>query len=86
MRSIFAAWQLSEIFVSNNGHPFQAEEFKTFLKRNSVKQVFSPPYNAEVNGQAEKSVQHLKQTLAKSVLDPRTANLLVIIFSPFRHG
>jgi transposase InsO family protein len=66
---------LPETAVSDNGPPFQAEEFKTFIRKNDVKQVFSPTYYARANGQAKKGVQHLKQALTKSLLYPKTANL-----------
>jgi transposase InsO family protein len=50
MRFLFLAWELPEMVMSYNGPSFQAEEFKTFLKRNGVKQVFSPSYYAWANG------------------------------------
>jgi transposase InsO family protein len=46
MRSIFVARELPEMVVSDNGPSFEAKAFKTFLKRNCVKQTFQPPYYA----------------------------------------
>ncbi|KAG8178054.1 hypothetical protein JTE90_024067 [Oedothorax gibbosus] len=38
---------------------------KEFLRKNGVKMLFSPPYNPKSNGQAERTVQTVKQNLRR---------------------
>ena len=65
LHTIFSTHGLLEVTVSHNGAPFVSAEFKKFLSKNRVCHT-STPYHPKSNGQAERSVQRLKQALKKS--------------------
>lgn len=69
LRSLFASYGLPEEIVSDNGPQFTSGEFQQFMKKNGVKHTLVPPYHPASNGAAERSVQILKRTLLKQVLD-----------------
>ncbi len=63
LRAIFATHGLPKVSVSDNGPAFVGEEFKQFLKKNGIKQVYSAPYHPASNGQAERMVRTFKESL-----------------------
>jgi hypothetical protein len=65
LRILFARYGLPIELVSDNGPQFIAQEFKDFLKRNSIKQTLCPPYHPASNGLAEKHVQTFKHMYKK---------------------
>ncbi|XP_041822728.1 uncharacterized protein K02A2.6-like [Chelmon rostratus] len=65
MRSLFAAYGLPQVVVSDNGPQLVSKEFETFLEANGVKHIKSAPYNPASNGLAERLVQTFKQSLDK---------------------
>lgn len=65
MRRIFASQGLPEVVVSDNGRAFSSEEFNSFLKKNGVKHIFSPPYHPATNGQIERAIQTFKNKIKK---------------------
>lgn len=69
LRSLFASYGLPEEIVSDNGPQFVSAEFEQFMTRNGVRHTRVPPYHPASNGAAERSVQILKRTLLKQVLD-----------------
>lgn len=69
MRTLFASYGIPEEIVSDNGPQLTSHEFKTFLRRNNVKHVLTPPYHPQSNGAIERCVQTTKQALGKQVLD-----------------
>ena len=66
LRKLFAAYGLPQECVSDNGPQFTSAEFTTFLKLNGVRHILCPVYHGASNGQAERSVQTLKNMLAKA--------------------
>ncbi|XP_011876481.1 PREDICTED: uncharacterized protein K02A2.6-like, partial [Vollenhovia emeryi] len=62
-RKIFATFGIPKYFVSDNAKTFTATEFKTFLKVNGITQKLTAPYNPSTNGQTERFVQTLKNSL-----------------------
>lgn len=68
LRTLMAAQGLPEEVVSDNGSQLISEEFEEFLKKNGIKHTLSPPYHAQSNGAAERSIQDLKTSLIKQVL------------------
>ena len=64
LRQIFSTHGLPQVSVSDNGPAFVGEEFKNFMKRNGVKQLYSAPYHPASNGQAERMVRTFKEALA----------------------
>lgn len=74
LRSMFAAYGLPEVLVSDNGPQFISEEFAAFLSVNGVRHVKTPPYHAASNGAAERLVQTTKQALSKHVLQDKASH------------
>ncbi|KFD66234.1 hypothetical protein M514_21521 [Trichuris suis] len=65
LREIFATHGLPRILVSDNGPAFVSAPFRAFLRRCGVKHLYTPPYHPNCNGQAERTIQTLKQALRK---------------------
>ena len=63
LRGMFAVHGLPFVLVSDNGPSFSGEEFRGFLRDNGIRHVFSAPYHPASNGQAERMVRILKETL-----------------------
>jgi hypothetical protein len=72
LRSIFAQQGLPEQLVTDNGPQFISSEFKSFLKNNGIKHIFSAPYHPASNGLAERFVQTFKRTLKAGGKDGKT--------------
>jgi len=60
---VFARYGLPKTIVSDNGPPFQSDEFATFMKKNGIQHKFSSPYHPNSNGQVERYVQTFKNAL-----------------------
>lgn len=71
IRSLIAAYGFPEVIVSDNGPQFTSDEFKLFLKNNGIKHLLTPPYHAQSNGAAERTVQTVKKNLLKLVLEEK---------------
>ena len=63
LRQMFATHGLPKVSVSDNGPAFVGVELRQFMSRNGVKQVYSAPYHPASNGQAERMVRTLKESL-----------------------
>jgi hypothetical protein len=72
LRKLFAQYGLVQELVSDNGPQFTSSEFKTFLERNGVKHTLVPPYHPASNGQAERYVQTVKNSLKKHFLEGKS--------------
>ena len=66
LRSLFARFGLPEQCVSDNGPPFNSEDFATFMKGDGIKHICSSPYQPATNGLAERFVQTFKKALMAS--------------------
>ncbi|XP_058457114.1 uncharacterized protein K02A2.6-like [Malaya genurostris] len=66
---VFARFGLPDVVVTDGGPPFNSCDFITFLERQGVKVLKSPPYNPPSNGQAERSVRIVKDVLKRFMLD-----------------
>lgn len=80
LRSVFATHGLPETVVSDNGTAFTSAEFRTFLKRNGIRQITSAPYHPATNGLAERAVQTLKNALRKANSKDIEATLARFLF------
>jgi len=66
LRSLFARFGLPEQCVSDNGPPFNSQDFAAFMKSNGIKHIRSSPYQPATNGLAERFVQTFKRALVTS--------------------
>ncbi|KAK9701293.1 Integrase zinc binding domain [Popillia japonica] len=69
LRSTFSYFGLPEELVSDNGPPFNGEEYKKFCKSNGITHRFSPPLHPCSNGLAERAVGTVKSTLKKQLYE-----------------
>ena len=76
---LFAVHGLPRVVVSDNGPGFASEEFNVLLQMNGVKHMYSAPYHPSSNGQAERMVRVLKESLKRvkqGDIDKRLSRLL----------
>ena len=69
LRDVITLFGFPKLLVSDNGPPFNSSEVLTFMKRNKIKHIFSPPYHPQSNGLVERSVGIVKQNLSKIAND-----------------
>ncbi|GFS80832.1 uncharacterized protein K02A2.6 [Trichonephila clavipes] len=60
---VFARFGLPRVLVSDNGSQFTSYEFQRFMHKNGVRHKTSAPFKPSSNGQAERYVATLKQSL-----------------------
>ncbi|GBN20834.1 Uncharacterized protein K02A2.6 [Araneus ventricosus] len=63
LRDSFARFGLPRVLVSDNGYQFTSYEFQRFMQINGIKHKTSAPFKPSSNGQAERYVATLKQSL-----------------------
>ncbi|GBM91600.1 Uncharacterized protein K02A2.6 [Araneus ventricosus] len=63
LRDSFARFGLPRVLVSDNGPQFTSYEFQRFMQSNGMKHKTSAPFKPSSNGQAERYVATLKQSL-----------------------
>ncbi|GFR32159.1 uncharacterized protein K02A2.6 [Trichonephila clavata] len=63
LRDSFARFRLPWVLVSDNGSQFTSYKFQRFMQRNGVKHKTSAPFKPSSNGQTERYVATLKQSL-----------------------
>lgn len=66
-KDYFSRWGISEVLVTDNGPPFSSTEFNSFMKRNGVNHIFTPPYHPQSNGAAENCVSVFKNKIKKAL-------------------
>nr|CAI5855280.1 unnamed protein product [Callosobruchus analis] len=67
LKETFAIFGLPVELVSDNGPPFNSQEFIAFCQANGIKPIKSPPYHPQSNGLAERNVQTVKKSLEKAL-------------------
>ena len=72
---IFARFGLPDVLVTDGGPPFNSSHFCSFMQRQGINVMKSPPYNPSSNGQAERMVRVVKEVLKKFMLDPDIRSL-----------
>ena len=66
--------------MTDNGTGFTSEQFKFFLKDNSIKHITSAPYHPASNGLAERAVQIIKKGLKKVITGSMNTRLAQVLF------
>ncbi|XP_031347132.1 uncharacterized protein K02A2.6-like isoform X2 [Photinus pyralis] len=69
LKHIFATFGIPEEIVSDNGPPFNGEEYKKFALSIGTKVSLTPPVHPCSNGKAEKYVDTIKRGLLKQLKD-----------------
>lgn len=80
LRDIFAEQGLPDTIVSDNGRSFVSEEFQKYCKINGIRHVLVAPYHPASNGQAERTVQTVKNKLRKLSTVPWQMRLPKILY------
>ncbi|KFD64011.1 hypothetical protein M514_12797 [Trichuris suis] len=78
---LFATHRLPEVIVTDNGTAFTASEFKEFMRANTIRHVTVAPYHPSSNGQAERTVQAMKQALRKIIHGSWSLRLARFLFN-----
>ena len=63
LKGIFARWGVPESLKTDNGRQFTSDTFQKFAVDYNFRQVFSSPYHAQANGEAESAVKVAKHIL-----------------------
>ena len=80
-RGVFADFGCPKCIVSDNGTQLVSAEFRSFLAKNGVKFLNSPPYHPASNGLAERGVRSFKELFVKFTNDDLSARLARVLFT-----
>ncbi|GFX74229.1 uncharacterized protein K02A2.6 [Trichonephila clavipes] len=76
LRDSFARFGLPRVLVSDNGSQFTSYEFQRFMHKNGVRHKTSAPFKPSSNGQAERYVATLKQSL-KLCINTKSSHVIL---------
>lgn len=77
LRGVFTRFGDPKLIVSDNGPPFNSQEFKSYFTSRSVTVANSPPRHPPSNGEAERWVGTVKSMLSKN----DNVNLETLLFT-----
>ncbi|GFQ83690.1 retrovirus-related Pol polyprotein from transposon 17.6 [Trichonephila clavata] len=66
MKSIYATHGIPEDLVSDGGPPFNSNLMTNFFREWGIKHHVTPPHFPRANGQIERAVQPVKNSLTKT--------------------
>lgn len=75
LRKSFAVFGLPDEIHSDNGPPFNSEEYADFCTFNGIKVLKSPPLHPVSNGITERCIQLFKNNLIKQIFEDRSGLL-----------
>ncbi|XP_058457000.1 uncharacterized protein K02A2.6-like [Malaya genurostris] len=73
--NLFSRFGLPDVIVTDNGPPFNSQQFINFFERQGIHVMKSPPYHPQSNGQAERLVRVVKEVMKKILIDPAFKNV-----------
>ena len=65
LRGMFATHGIPRLLVTDNGTAFTSQDMEQFLRKNGIKHILTAPYHPSSNGQAERTVETVKNMLRK---------------------
>lgn len=65
IKEVCARHGIPEVLISDNGPPYNSQEFKKFANEWGFQHVTTSPYYAQANGKVERAVQTVKKLLKK---------------------
>ena len=80
MKEIFCRHGIPKIVMSDNGPQFTSQEYKIFSDRYNFTRMYSSPMYPCSNGQAERSVQTIKQLIKKTRADNKDINIALLAY------
>ena len=78
LKSWFSRHGIPSTVISDNGPPFNSEDFKAFSSEWDFHHITSSPYHPESNGRAENAVKTCKSLLTKARADKRDPLLALL--------
>ena len=70
LRSVFCREGLPLTLVTDNGTQFTSDEFERFCRENGIRHILTAPYHPSSNGEAERMVQNVKNSLKAMAAEP----------------
>ena len=88
LREIFTTVGIPKCIVSDGGTQFTSQEFKNFIKDWQINHRITSPTNAQSNGQAERFVQTVKNSLTKAMEGGEDLHLAILLYitTPLNHS
>lgn len=74
-KKIFSEFGVSKVIVTDNSRSFRSADSVQFLKTNGITPKYTAPYHPATNGQAERFIQTMKNSLRKMLIDSTNRNL-----------
>ena len=85
LKQIFTQLGIPKTIVSDGGTQFTAQEFKDFTRKWQIEHWVTSPTNAQSNGQAERFVQTVKNSLTKVLEVRKDPNLALLGYITISH-
>ena len=88
LKEIFTTVGIPKCIVSDGGTQFTSQEFKDFMRDWQINHRITSPTNAQSNGQAERFVQTVKNSLTKAMEGGEDLHLAILsyITTPLNHS
>ena len=88
LKEIFTTVGIPKCIVSDSGTQFTSQEFKDFIRDWQIDHRITSPTNAQSNGQAERFVQTVKNSLTKGMEGGEDLHLAILsyITTPLNHS
>lgn len=75
LREVFCRYGLIDTLVSDNGTQFTSDDFKTFMLKNNIKHILTPPGHPATNGQAENFVKTFKKSILACLMEEQNVDI-----------
>ena len=88
LKDIFTEIGIPKCIVSDGGTQFTSQEFRDFTRTWGIQHTVTSPTNAQSNGQAERFVQTIKNSLTKAMEGGEDPHLAILAYAttPLNHS